>query len=319
MKSSDKHHKVTFLRITALFAIKRLLLLIVALVFIGLLYFIYQFSLFERIKFNILAWRHEKEWKHKSLWLNDYQIHIEGRAIKGIHKNLSGLCWNNDTQTLFSVVNHPEQVVELTREGDILRYINLIGIKDPESIEYIGHDRFLISDERLQKIILVSINKSTTQVIVENSQQITLGMGNAGNKGLEGITWDAYHKKIYAAKEKDPVHIYEVTGFPPLPNTNLDLEVTNNTLRDQHLFLKDLSGLAFNEYYNHLLILSAESRLVLEIDKQGNPISSLSLLFGHGLSRPVRQAEGLALDNENNIYIIAEPNLFYVFKKHTNY
>lgn len=305
------------MRDKALFTVKRFLLVLITLIFLGILYFSYQYSLFERIKFNIIAWRHANEWKDKSLWLNDYQIFIEGQPIKGIHKNLSGLCWNNDSKSLFAVVNHPEQVVELTTKGKILRYINLIGINDPESIEYLGNNKFIISDERSQKIVLVTIDKDTTQVSAEGAAQFTLGMGGVGNKGLEGITWDASQKKIYAAKEKDPVHIYEVTGFPQAANSNMNLEVSNNSIRDQQLFLKDLSGLAFNEHYNHLLILSAESRLVVEIDKQGNSISSLSLLIGHGLSQPIRQAEGLALDNEDNIYIVAEPNLFYVFKKKT--
>lgn len=303
------------MKIATLFTVKRLLLAILTLILIGLIVFAYQFRLFERTSFNFKAWQHAKEWQHKSLWLPNYQIAIEGQPIKGIHKNLSGLAWNNDTKSLFAVVNHLEQVIKLSTDGKIIRRIDLIGIRDPESIENLGDNHYIVTDERVQKIVLITINKDTTLVTSEGAQQITLGMGDVGNKGLEGITWDARNKKVYAAKEKDPVHIYEVSGFPQVPNTTMDIEVKNNYYRDQQLFLKDLSGLAFNERYGHLVILSAESRLVLEIDKQGNPISSLSLLMGHGLSQPIRQAEGIALDDQDNLYIVAEPNLFYVFKK----
>lgn len=303
------------LKIAALFTVKRLLFFILALILIGLVIFAYQFRLYERTSFNLRAWQHAKEWQHKSLWLPSYQIAIERQPIEGIHKNLSGLAWNNDTKSLFAVVNHPEQVIELSTDGKIIRRIDLIGIRDPESIEYLGNNQYIVTDERVQKIILITINKDTTRVTSEGAQQITLGVGDVGNKGLEGITWDALNKKVYAAKEKDPIHIYEVTGFPQTSNTTMDIEVKNNVDRDQQLFLKDLSGLAFNQRYEHLLILSAESRLVLEIDKKGNPISSLSLLMGHGLSEPIRQAEGIALDDQDILYIVAEPNLFYVFKK----
>jgi len=303
------------LKIINFFTFKRLILLILALILIGLVSFAQQFQLLDRISFNIKAWQHAKEWRNKSLWLPDYQVVIEGKPIVGIHKNLSGLAWNKDSKTLFAVINHPEQVVELSTEGKVIRHINLIGIRDPESIEYIGNNQYIVTDERVQKIILITIDKDTTEVTSQGAQQITLGVGDVGNKGLEGLTWDHRNKKVYAAKEKKPVHIYEVTGFPQAANTTMDIEVTNNFHRDQQLFLKDLSGLAFNDHYEHLLILSAESRLVLEIDKKGNPISSLSLLMGNGLSEPIRQAEGLALDDEDNLYIVAEPNLFYVFKK----
>ena len=72
----------------------------------------------------------------------------------------------------------------------------------------------------------------------------------------------------------------------------------------------------FDERSGHLLALSDESRLVLELDVDGCPISSLSLIKGqHGLRKSVPQAEGIAMDDEGTVYVVSEPNLFYVFKK----
>jgi len=82
------------------------------------------------------------------------------------------------------------------------------------------------------------------------------------------------------------------------------------------LFVRDLSSLQFDEQTGHLLALSDESRLVVELDADGQPLSSLSLSAGrHGLERDVPQAEGMAMGPDGTLYLVSEPNLFYVFRK----
>ena len=86
--------------------------------------------------------------------------------------------------------------------------------------------------------------------------------------------------------------------------------------RDARLFVRDLSSLQYDEGSGHLLALSDESRLVIELNSDGRPISTLSLLRGqHGLDKSVPQAEGVAMDNQGRLYLVSEPNLFYVFEK----
>ena len=94
------------------------------------------------------------------------------------------------------------------------------------------------------------------------------------------------------------------------------MQVQDDPQRDRRLFVRDLSSLQYDSASGHLLALSDESRLVLELDSHGRPISSLSLLAGqHGLQRSVPQAEGIALDDAGNLYLVSEPNLFYLFRK----
>ena len=86
--------------------------------------------------------------------------------------------------------------------------------------------------------------------------------------------------------------------------------------RDSKLFVRDLSSLQFDERSGHLLALSDESQLVLELDVQGKPLASMSLRKGfQGLSQSVPQAEGIAMDDAGTLYLVSEPNLFYVFEK----
>ena len=80
------------------------------------------------------------------------------------------------------------------------------------------------------------------------------------------------------------------------------------------LFVNDLSSLTLHEASGHLLLLSDRSKLVVEYDADGNPISMLPLWRGfRGLKASVPQAEGVALDSDGRLYIVSEPNLFYRF------
>jgi len=54
---------------------------------------------------------------------------------------------------------------------------------------------------------------------------------------------------------------------------------------------------------------------VVELDIHGKAISTLSLEAGdHGLEADVPQAEGIAMGPDGTIYLVSEPNLFYVFR-----
>lgn len=78
-------------------------------------------------------------------------------------------------------------------------------------------------------------------------------------------------------------------------------------------FKTDLSGLHFDRKSKHLLILSDESKLLTEADGD-QTISYLELeKVWHGLKQSIPQAEGVTLDDDGNLYIISEPNLFYHF------
>ncbi|MCD8352104.1 MAG: SdiA-regulated domain-containing protein [Planctomycetaceae bacterium] len=273
-----------------------------------------HFRFFGRVCFDFRQWYYASEWRERSLWLPGYAVTLEAKPVAGVDDNLSGLTWNRDTRTLFAVINNPAEIVELSTGGDVLRSIGLRGMADPEAIEYIGDGSYILSDERAQKLVQVFIDANTDSVDARDLQRITVGSGDAGNSGVEGLAWDFSERKLYAAKEKRPVHIYEVTGFPHNSGNALNVDVTDNQQRDDRLFVTDVSGLDFNQRYRHLLVLSDESRILLEIDTSGQPVSSQSLQSGHGLSAPVPQPEGVAMDDDDTLYLVSEPNLFYVFR-----
>ena len=266
--------------------------------------------------FAARQWHNAAEWQQRSLWLPDYRVVVEARVIDGLGDDVSALTFDPDRQTLFTVTNQNPELVELSLDGRVLRRISLHGFGDAEAVEYIRSGVYVISDERQQRLFQVRVDEATRRLDAVDSEQFSLGIGRNGNKGFEGLAYDPDGRRLFVAKERDPVRIYEIHGFPRTPGRPMAVEVIDRPKRDRRLFVRDLSSLQYDRATGHLLALSDESRLVVEIDAGGQPVSTLSLRRGrHGLKRDVPQAEGVALDDAGNLYIVSEPNLFYVFVK----
>jgi len=288
-------------------------------VLVALLLVAQQWRLFERGWFMVQEWRHAAEWRDRSVWLPDYRAIVQAQPIDGLSDDVSALTYDPDRRSLFTVTNNNPEIIELSLEGEVVRRVPLVGFGDPEAIEYIGRDLYVITDERQQRLFRVHLDEHSSFVDAADSEQLSLGIGLNGNKGFEGLAYDAANHRLFAAKERDPVSIYEIHGFPHItPDKPFAVHVVDDPERDARLFVRDLSSLDYDARTGHLLALSDESRLVLEINSDGRPISSLSLLGGQsGLKDSVPQAEGLATDDRGRLYLVSEPNLFYVFEKQT--
>ncbi|OZB22444.1 MAG: DNA-binding protein, partial [Pseudomonas sp. 34-62-33] len=132
-----------------------------------------------------------------------------------------------------------------------------------------------------------------------------------GNKGFEALAWDARSSSLMLGKERSPMGLFSL----PFPGEDGAAGVMQ-PFGYGNLGMRDISSLTIDARTGHALVLSDESRMLLEIDRAGRPVSFLSLLGGlNGLDSGIQQAEGVAMDEQGNIYIVAEPNLFYVFSK----
>lgn len=271
--------------------------------------------LFERGWFVVESWLMAAEWQQRSLWLPDYEVAVERQQLPGV-ENVSALTYDPDRRTLFTVTNRNAELIELSLDGAILRRIALDGFGDAEAVEYISRGRYVISDERRQRLYKVRVDDDTQRLSAADSRHLSIGIGRSGNRGFEGLAWDPDGRRLFVAKEK-PVRIYEVRGFPEMDlDKDFAVDIADDPKRDRRLFVRDLSSLQYDRRTGHLLALSHESRLVVELDTDGRPISTLSLSRGsHGLSENVPQAEGVAMDEAGTLYLVSEPNLFYVFRK----
>lgn len=250
--------------------------------------------------------------------LPGYYVDIEGRAI-GDETNVSALSYDPERKTLVSVTNQRPHFLELSLEGDVLRRIPLEGFKDPEAIEYVRSGVYVIVEERRRRLTEVRINDATTVIDINdpiNAHQLDLSSVGEENKGFEGLAFDSANQRLFIAKERNPMRIFEVSGFMQHAPGPLRLQVRTDPERDKRLFLTDLSSLYYDAGTQHLWALSDESKMVVELDRKGEPLSSLNLRAGNqGLKADIPQAEGMAMGSNGDLFLVSEPNLFYRFKK----
>lgn len=272
------------------------------------------------LKAEALAWHlwHQMHGHaHDGLHLSEYRVAIEGKRL-GNYKNTSGLTYNSETGTLFTVLNDMNMIVELSPQGEPLREIAVHGADDLEGITHVEGEYFVVADERDSRLSLLKIASGTHEVSVDDSQLLRLGINDRGNKNFEGVSWDSVHHRLIVVKERDPKYVLSVTGFyhPDISQHNA-LEVERLKQYDHALdwALRDLSSVTYHEKSGHLFLLSDESKLLKQFDEAGHTMGSLALWKNfHGLHNSVPQAEGVAIGDDGSVYIVSEPNLFYVFK-----
>lgn len=251
----------------------------------------------------------------KAIGLAGYRVQVEAQPIAGVASDVSGLTFDPDRRSLFAITNQRPEIIELSLQGKVLRRLPVSGLEDPEAIEYVAPGLYVVTDERSHTLVELRIGEATTAIDARSARRLSIGMERNGNKGFEGLAYDRAGDRLFVGKEKKPLRIYEVSGFPSLGGIGeRQLHIANDAKRDAALPIRDLSSLHFHAPSGHLLLLSDESRLVVELDAQGRPLERLVLRKGqHGLVNSVPQAEGLTMDDAGRLYVVSEPNLFYVF------
>ncbi|MEZ5538870.1 MAG: SdiA-regulated domain-containing protein [Pseudomonadales bacterium] len=277
----------------------------------------YHQGMHHQIRFAWWQWGQEGEPSEKAIQLDTFYAVVDAKPIENLNDEISALTFDPDRRTLFAVTNQNPSIVELSLDGRLLRRVKLQGFIDPEAIEYFAKDQYVVSDERDQRLVKVRLKDGVTEVNSADFQQLSFGLELNGNKGFEGLAYDHRNKRLFVAKERDPVRIYEIKGFPQVDQTKpMAVKIVDDPDRNAGLFVSDLSSLQYDDYSGHLLALSDQSHLILELDVTGWPISKLSLRGGkHGLKDTVPQAEGVAMDDEGVLYLVSEPDLFYVFHR----
>ena len=247
----------------------------------------------------------------ESVWLPDYVVDIDAKVLPGMADDEpSDLAFNPLTRTLFAVMGNNPFLVELSLEGDVLRKMPLVGWSNPEGLAVLANGQMAIVDERKHDLTLVSVDASTTSLNYADHVHYDLGESANSNKGFEAIAWDPQRQRLLLGEERPPrLFSWSTDGHGPLKGEK-------QLLPSDQLDLRNLSATWVDARTGHLLVLSADSNMLLELNENGEQVSFMTLLGGfNGLKRTVPRAEGVAMDDQGTLYMVSEPDLFYRFRK----
>lgn len=271
----------------------------------------------ERLYFNLTHAAPVAGAETTDRWLPDYRVLIEAKPVAGITRNLSAITYDRDLDRLLGVINGgPTQIVVLSKTGELLERFPLRGFGDIEGLAYLGGGRVAVSDERSQQLSIFQLPTRPRAIDIAEAQFFSLGINLNGNKGFEGVTYDAAGDRLFVAKERDPRQLYEIGGLAASLDGRMQLSIRDRSdwIADQ-VFATDLSDLQFDAETGHLILLSDESRLLMELDGDGRMRSYRGLGLFSDLQRSAPQPEGVTIDNDGTLYVVSEPNLFYSFRR----
>ncbi|TBU78916.1 SdiA-regulated domain-containing protein [Phytopseudomonas daroniae] len=256
------------------------------------------------------------EWAPDSLLNRDYKVQLDAKVVSGVSDNLSGLSYDEQRDQLWAVLNNPEELLAMSKDGEVLARYPLSGFSDVEGVTYLGDGLLLLAEERDHALVVVPVPEGSGALFREDYRALTLGIQLDGNQGFEGVGYDRARDRLFVVKEHSPMKLYEIRGFKSSVNGNFGLEIIDHDdwIRDS-VFASDLSSVHFDERTGHLALLSDESKRIMELDGDSGKLIGFRTLDSDfaGLGKSVPQGEGMTFDDEGNLYIVSEPNLFYRF------
>lgn len=249
--------------------------------------------------------------RSSSIWLPSYRAVIDAKVLPGMERDeASDLSYNPQTKTLFSVMGKNPFLVELSLQGDVLRKMPLVGWSNPEGVAVLENGLLAIVDEREHSLVIVKVDANTQSLNVADFPKYDLGPSADQNKAFEAIAWNPRKQQLLLGEERPPAL------FTWSSDGSQVLKGDKQKLASDELDLRNLSALGIDPRTGHTLVLSADSHLLLELDEQGEQVSFMALLGGfNGLEKTIPRAEGVAMDEAGNLYMVSEPNLFYRFEK----
>jgi len=101
-----------------------------------------------------------------------------------------------------------------------------------------------------------------------------------------------------------------------LPVAGCRVTAALQELADLGDHMNDLAALSVDPRSGHILALSQESHLLVELNERYHPRNFIALLRAlNGLEHYIPQAEGVAVGEDGTLYMVSEHNHFYVFRK----
>lgn len=192
----------------------------------------------------------------------------------------SGLCFSSDKSSFF-IVSDQGMLYEVSISGSLIK-----------EFAYTGNDfEGVTIDPATSSIYLCE--EGTGNLLKLDLNGNKLGSFNilnqAGNNGIEGLTYNRNLNEFYLLKEKNEGLLIKYST-----ESNIKKEIVLN-------FAYDYSGIFYNEMTGNLWIVSDESKTITQCDLDGNKIKSISI--------PISGMEGIVVnEDETEAYVVSDPN-----------
>ena len=250
-----------------------------------------------------------------SLDLSRYQV-VGNYALDTLDDmglEASAVTYARDRNSLFFVGDEGLGVVEISTTGQTLGTMAFdwsgtgSSNRDSEGLAYLGNGVLVLGEERLQDAFRFSFANGGTAVL--NDSKVSISNAVVGNLGMEGISYDPRDGSFVTVKQDNPQAVLAgslsfaagvggVANMAPLFDADALLGL--GSLSDVQT-LSPIDALAGSAAADHLLILSLDSRRLVEVDRSGTILSSLDI---SGLTE--QAIEGVTVDHLGNIYLVAE-------------
>ena len=228
----------------------------------------------------------------------------------------SAVTYAKDRGSLFFVGDEGLGVVEMSLTGQTKgsKAFNWTGTgssnNDAEGLTYLGNGVLVVVDERPQIAYRFDYDDAGT-VLLNNQPKVAI-TGNStsvGNVGTEGISFDTRDGRFFSVKQDGPAELRVATlnfavGGGTTATTTLFSGTSAlfglNSLSDIQT-LSSVDSLSGQEAAGNLLILSVDSKKLIEINSGGTVLSEFDL---SGLT--TQAIEGVTVDEKGTIYLVAE-------------
>lgn len=219
----------------------------------------------------------------------------------------SAVTYNWSTDTLFVLGDEGDALVEVSKTGVELSVMNLSGFDDTEGVTYVGGNKFVLLEERIQDAYELTYAGGGS---ASRPSLPTVSLGDTvGNIGLEGISYDPPTGKFMLVKEKTPQRVIEASidfvGGTGVVSDLFAPALGVSDLSDIQV-LSTVPSLAGTPDGDNLLIYSQESSRLLEVSRSGTILSQFDF------SGIAGNAEGVTIDSDGVIYIVGEDPALYV-------
>ena len=130
----------------------------------------------------------------------------------------------------------------------------------------------MVAEERRQRLVEIHVDADTRVIDIDDPRNARSSPGQCkqAQQGLRGVGFTTAARAPVRGPGKGAGGHHRGKRLLQRPRRGADLSVGGDPQRDRGLFLTDLSSLYYDKASDHLLVLSDESRVVIELIARGS-------------------------------------------------